>query len=194
MDPQSQGALIANGIRNCIADTIAEQNKPVPSYLIRERILDNAIMTNETLWLPKGFADYAVLMKSCSDQTDGSLKKQFGEDREKWVWGRIFLSNFPHPLAAVPFIGSQFSISKVPIAVSGQTPNVGSSVSMRHIAMPGNWDETRHVIPLGQSGDPRSKFFIDQFEHWRTGKPAIFPFSKASVEKAAVETIKYQPK
>ncbi len=193
MEPRSQGALIANGIRNCMANIIAEQNKPVPSYIIRERVLDKAIADNEAIWLPKGFADYSALMKNCAGQTDGDLKKQFGDDREKWVWGRIFLSNFPHPLASVPFIGSQFAIPNVPLAGSGQTPNVGSSVSMRHIAMPGNWDETRQVIPLGQSGDPRSKFYKDEFELWRTGEPAIFPFSKEAVEKAAVETTKYEP-
>ena len=66
---------------------------------------------------------------------------------------------------------------------SGQTPNVGSSVSMRHIASPGNWDATRHVIPLGESGDPQSPHYKDQFELWRTGAPAIFSFSKTAVER-----------
>jgi acyl-homoserine lactone acylase PvdQ len=73
---------------------------------------------------------------------------------------------------------------------SGQTPNVGASVSMRHIASPGNWDATRHVIPLGQSGAPSSPNFKDQFESWRTGKPEIFWFSKEAVEKnSSVEMV-----
>jgi len=194
MEPGSQEALIANGIRNCLADTIAAQNEPVPAYVIRERILDRAIAGKESIWLPKEFNDYSAFMKNCSDGTEAGFQKQFGGDRENWVWGKIFVTNFPHPLAAVPFIGSQFSIPKTPIAGSGQTPNVGSSVSMRHIAMPGNWDETRLIIPLGQSGNPRSKFYKDQLELWKTGRPAIFPFSKEAVKEAAVETFKYEPK
>ena len=85
-------------------------------------------------------------------------------------------------------------IPAVPIDGSGQTPNVGSSVSMRHIASPGNWDATRHVIPLGQSGDPASPFFKDQFEAWRTGTPAVFPFSKVAVAKAATVIVVMVPK
>jgi penicillin amidase len=68
---------------------------------------------------------------------------------------------------------------------SGQTPNVGSFVSMRHVASPGNWDATRHVIPLGQSGDPASPFWKDQFDFWRTGKPAVFPFTPEAVRANA---------
>ncbi len=194
MEPNSQGALIAHNIRNCLADTIAGQNNPVPAYAIRERILDGAISNKEAMWLPKGFTDYAAFIRKCSDDTESDLTKRFGPDREKWIWGNVFVTNFPHPLATVPFIGSQFSIPKIPIAGSGQTPNVGSYVSMRHIAMPGNWDETRHVIPLGQSGDPSSKHFKDQLELWISGEPAVFPFSIEAVDKAAVETVKYEPK
>jgi penicillin G amidase len=66
------------------------------------------------------------------------------------------------------------------------TPNVGSGVSMRLIASPGNWDATRHVIPLGQSGDPRSVHYRDQLDEWAAGRSPTFPFSKNAVEKAAI--------
>jgi penicillin amidase len=99
----------------------------------------------------------------------------------------------PHPLAVAPLIGGQFATPTVPIDGSGQSPNVGSSVSMRHITSPGNWDATRHVIPLGESGDPKSPYFKDQFDAWRTGTPAVFPFSKAAVEAAAKSTTTLTP-
>jgi len=51
----------------------------------------------------------------------------------------------------------------------------------------GNWDATRHIIPLGQSGNPNSPHWKDQFEAWRTGAPAVFPFTKAAVEQNAKE-------
>jgi penicillin amidase len=76
---------------------------------------------------------------------------------------------------------------------SGQTPNVGPYVSMRHIASPANWDATRFVIPLGQSGDTRSPHFRDQFDLWNTGTPAVFPFSRSAVE-AATKSTTYLPK
>jgi len=65
---------------------------------------------------------------------------------------------------------------------------------MRLIASPGNWDATRHVIPLGESGDPKSPHNKDQFDAWKDGTPAIFPFSKTAVEKAAPVTLVLSPK
>jgi penicillin amidase len=106
------------------------------------------------------------------------------------------LARFPHPLAAAkdPFgITKQFDVSFTNVNGSQQTPNVGAFVSMRFIASPGNWDETRQVIPLGQSGDPQSPFWKDQFEAWRTGLPQIFPFSDNAILKATKKTLVLKP-
>ena len=195
MTAGSLGAVLANEIRNCVANKIADANKPVPSYVIRERILDTAISNNVARWLPTGFASYADVFKACDVSSRIALAnpKRLGPDETKWMWGRTWQARFPHPLASAPLIGAQFATPSVPIDGSGQTPNVGSAVSMRHIASPGNWDATRHVIPLGQSGDSKSPFFKDQFDAWRTGTPAVFPFTKAAVEAAEKSTIIFGP-
>ena len=127
-------------------------------------------------------------------RTTLAASKTYGSDPAGWVWGKTFTSRFPHPLAVVPFVGGQFATPLGGIGGSGQTPNVGSGVSMRLIASPGNWDATRHVIPLGQSGDPKSPHFKDQFELWKDGTPAILPFSKAAIEKATKGMIVLAPK
>lgn len=196
MTPDSRGALLAGEIRNCLANKIADANRPIPAYLIRERILDSAIRYQSAKWLPSGVSNYAELIRGCDTSVRASLgdAKRFGPDDTKWVWGNVWQARFSHPLAAAPLIGGQFAFPAVAISGSGQTPNVGSAVSMRHIASPGNWDVTRHVIPLGQSADPQSPNFRDQFELWRTGEPAIFPFTKEAVEKAAKQSIILNPR
>ncbi len=195
MAPDSTGALLVNEIRGCLANKIADENKPAPAYLIRERILYQAVKYRSARWLPKAFSDYKDFIKSCDASSRASLAdpKRSGPDPSKWLWGNVNQARFPHPLGAVPLIGAQFATPTAPLAGSGQTPNVASFVSMRHIATPGNWDATRHVIPLGQSGDPRSPHFKDQFEVWRTGEPQVFPFSKDAVEKAAVGSVRMVP-
>lgn len=194
MVPDSRAALLVNEIRNCIATKIADANKPAPLNVIRERILDRAVRERSSIWLPKEFADYPSLIKACDAEAAGSLTKRFGDDRTKWVWGKISASRFGHPLAAAPLIGQQFVIPAVGLEGSGQTPNVGSFVSMRFIASPPNWDITRHVIPLGESGDPRSEYFKDQFDAWKGGSPLSFPFSEGAISKAARVTITLTPK
>lgn len=196
MTPDSRGALLANEIRNCMANTIADENKPAPVAAVRERILDKAVRDQSPLWLPKKYSSYRDFMWGCDASVRASLSdpKRFGPDPANWVWGKVWQARFPHPLAAAPLIGGQFIVPIIPISGSGQTPNVGSAVSMRFIASPGNWDATRHVIPLGESGDPKSPHFKDQFELWLNGTPAVFPFSKAEVEKAATNVTVLSPK
>lgn len=196
MTADSRGAVLANELRNCVANKIADDNKPVPAGIIRERIVERAIREKLDRWLPSGYSSDDQLFKACDDSSRASLAdpKRLGPDPTTWTWGRIFQSRFPHPLATAPLIGMQFATPIVGLDGSGTTPDVGSNVSMRHIASPGNWDSTRHVIPLGESGDPQSPHFKDEFDAWRTGTPMIFPFTKAAVEKTATEVWILSPK
>ncbi len=192
MTPDSKAALLVNEIRSCSATRIADANKPAPVNAIRERILYWAIAEKSARWLPAEFQNYGELLKSCSEASFASFTTRYGTDQEKWTWGRASVARFPHPLAVAPLIGGQFATPNIAIAGSGQTPNVASFVSMRHIASPGDWDATRHITPLGQSGDPKSPHFKDQFDSWSTGKPAVFPFSKEAVARSAISSVTYE--
>ncbi|HTH37620.1 MAG TPA: penicillin acylase family protein, partial [Pyrinomonadaceae bacterium] len=195
MRADSKAAVLANEIRNCMANRIADANKPAPASAIRERILYWAVAQKATKWLPPGVASYEDLIKTCDETSRASLASanRLGSDESNWRWENVFRARFIHPLAAAPLIGGQFLVEPKGVNGSGQTPNVGPSVSMRHISSPGNWDATRFVIPLGQSGDPKSPYFRDQFEMWNTGTPAIFPFSKTAIETASKTMTTFQP-
>lgn len=195
MKADSKAALLVFEIRNCMANKVADANKPAPAAAIRERVLFWAVAQKSPRWLPPGFASYNDLIKSCDESSRASLAdpKRFGPDESNWRWENVFRARFLHPLSAAPLIGGQFLVEPKGVNGSGQTPNVGPFVSMRHIASPGNWDATRFVIPLGESGDPKSPHFRDQFELWNTGTPAVFPFSKQAVEGAAKTITTYQP-
>ncbi|MGB5015320.1 MAG: penicillin acylase family protein [Pyrinomonadaceae bacterium] len=196
MTPDSRGAVLVDELRGCVINKMAESNKPVPGFLINGRVFDRATREKLPRWLPAGFSTYGELYKACDAiiRTSLAASKTYGADPTGWIWGKNWKSRFAHPLAAVPLIGGQFATPNVGIAGSGNTPNVGSSVSMRLIASPGNWDATRQVIPMGQSGDPRSPHFKDQFEAWNTGAPVIMHFSKPAIDKATVSKLTLSPK
>jgi penicillin amidase len=188
MTADSKPALIVNEIRNCIAQKIS-WDYSLPRQVVLERLSYWVIKEKSARWLPKDFADYPAMMKACDEQVRSALtkSKSYGADEATWRWGKMFEANFFHPLSLVPLIGGQFAAKFTNVNGSGVTPTVGAFVSMRHLASPGTWDATRHVIPLGQSGDPNNPHWKDQFEAWRTGTPLIFPFTKPAVEQTARE-------
>ncbi len=197
MNHESKAALVADTFRSAFRNKIltgnfgAERAKTV-FFPYDAAFFDRLITEKPKEWLPKEFASYADLLKVCEMESRETISKSLGADETKWTWGGRVKSNFPHPLAIVPFIGSQFQIAPLPQNGSGgagATPNVGASVSMRLIATPGNWDTTRHGITTGQSGDPKSVYYKDQLENWYSGNTPVFPFSKSAVEKSVKGTI-----
>jgi len=196
MFADSKAAVLVNEIRNCMAGRIADANRPAPAAAIRERVLFWAVEQKSARWLPAGVDSYNDLIRLCDETSRASLASpnRFGPDESNWRWDSIFRARFIHPLAAAPLIGGQFMVEPRNVNGSGQTPNVGAFVSMRHISTPANWDATRFVIPLGQSGDTRSSHFRDQFELWNSGNPAVFPFTKQAIEAAAKSVIAFSGK
>ncbi|MCU1288604.1 MAG: Penicillin acylase like protein, partial [Acidobacteria bacterium] len=202
MNADSKAALVADSMRGEFRNKIMAANLGGEAatgafFPYETALFDRLIIEQPKNWLPKEYASYADLLKACETDAKAAIAKQLGADESKWTWGNRVKINFPHPLATVPLFGAQFVVPALPQNGSGgagASPNVGAAVSMRLIASPPNWDSTRHGITTGQSGDPNSPHWKDQLDAWYSGNTAIFPFTKAAVEKAAKETIVLSPK
>lgn len=188
MLPDSRGALLAEEIGKCVTTEITRVNAPVSYGVIRERIVDRAIREDLARWLP-GVKDYDELFRSCDTQARQSLTRVLGADPAGWTWGKTFTAVIPHPLVMTPVIGQRFVTRTDPLAGSRYSPNVGSSVSMRYIVSPGDWDATSLVIPLGESGWAGTEHFKDQFDMWKTNTPPPLVFGKAEASKLPIGVI-----
>jgi len=160
--------------------------------------LDRVIKEQPASWLPKEFTSYGDLLRASYDEAVAMLTKNAGADESKWTWGDLAKVRFPHVLGGAPLIGAQFTVPPFPQngtgGFIGATVNVGSSVSMRLIADPSDWDKTQHGIALGESGLPKSPHWSDQLADWRAVTPREFPFTAAAVLKATKETLVLEPK
>ena len=126
----------------------------------------------------------------------------FGGNR---AWGDVHAARFVHPLSAgVAPIRWLFDRGPVPVIGDGFTVNrssydraspfgVWEIPSWRQLFDVGQWDDSRVVLPAGQSGHPLSPHFFDQNEMWRQGQYRQQPFSRAAVESARAHRLVLVP-
>jgi len=145
-------------------------------------------------WLPKEFDSYESCLLACYQAARKTVTDKLGGDESTWTLGRYFQARFPHPLAGAPMIGGQFAVAPVPQSGGGTTVNRAAAVSMRLIADPTDWDNTRQGIALGESGDPASPHWKDQLTDWQSANPRNFPFGKRAVAGETKETLVLEPR
>ncbi len=190
----SKAAILVNEVRRAflrkvLVGTLGEEKADNYRWSMQNSFIDWLIREKPANWLPKGYADYKALLIESDKTARENLSKKFGSDESKWIYGKNAQFRFNHPLAQAPLIGAVFAIEPFDYYGGFSTPNVGAAVSMRHVTSPGNWDNTRHTITLGQSGNPKSPHYKDQLADWKSGNTPVFPFTKEAVEKAAKQVI-----
>jgi penicillin amidase len=122
------------------------------------------------------------------------------DDIGRWTWGRANEVVFAHlPFEAVgwlrpffsrraPHHGNTFSVTPT-MRVEGQTV----ISSYRQIVDVSNFDNSRFIHPLGQSGQPLSGHYDDLHDRWRHVQHVPMRFSKAAVDAAASSTLRLEP-
>ena len=116
------------------------------------------------------------------------LVARFGNDPTKWRWGDMHTITFAHPLAIGPLAlllnigplarsGDGFSVNNGaydPAKPYRQTTNA----SERMIADLSDLDNSLSVTPVGESGQPGSKYWGDQAPLWNAGDYKPMRFSR----------------
>ncbi|MGH9221267.1 MAG: penicillin acylase family protein [Vicinamibacterales bacterium] len=123
------------------------------------------------------------------------LRNEWGGESSR-AWDRMHRARFNHPIGnRFPF---QFLFNKGPVPVDGDGTTVmrvsfdrlnrfdaWEYPSWRQLFDVGQWDDSRVILPAGQSGHPLSPFYFDQNEMWRQGQYRRQPFSREAIAAAA---------
>jgi len=121
------------------------------------------------------------------------------------AWDRVHAATFEHALGGGSRVLSWlFSRGPVPIAGDGTTVMRVSwnrlrpfaaweAPSWRQVLDVGQWDQSRVVLPTGQSGHRLSPHHFDQNELWRTGRYRPQPFSRQAVTGAQAHRLVLVP-
>lgn len=141
------------------------------------------------------------ILGAALDRAMTSLASEQGSDARRWRWDAANAVRFAHaPMDAVtllrPFFskelrrpGDGFTINPV-MRLRDQT----LIASYRQIIDVGDWDQSRFVIPLGESGHPMSAHYDDMLPLWHQGQYVPMVYSEGAVRAAAWNTLTLRPR
>jgi len=130
------------------------------------------------------------------------LQADHGEDPSGWAWGRVRPLTLQHPfgrrkpfdrvfnLGPFPWGGDANTVAQAEAHPLDPLANPPFIASLRMIVDVGEWDNSRYVLPGGQSGNPFSPHYADQLPLWQRGEGIPIPWSDAAVAAAAHQTLR----
>jgi len=133
------------------------------------------------------------------------MRQEYGDDPQRWAWGRIRPLTLRHQVAdnlplgwlfnlgPFPWGGDTYTVGQASAGFSDPLHNPGGIASLRIVVDVGNWEETYVSLPGGQSGNPLSPHYADMLPFWLRGEGVRFAWSPEAVAAATVETLRLLP-
>jgi penicillin amidase len=146
--------------------------------------LQKTLTERTSKWLPARYKSYDELLIAAADSTVAKLAEESKRAHiEDWQWKNFNALDMLHPIGRDGLLKKWLSITGKPqsgtnYSVRAATPHHGPA--MRFVANPADWDQSILLIPAGQSGQPGSSHYADQFDYWYEGRPIYAPFSDAA--------------
>jgi penicillin G amidase len=130
-------------------------------------------------------------------------------DPARWSWGTVRTLVMHHPLARAPIVGKVLArvYNLGPIACGGDADVINQAAvlplaplapadnlpSLRVVMDVGAWENSRFVLPGGQSGNPLSPHYRDLFEFWQRGEGVPIAFTQEQMKASPVQTLELFP-
>jgi penicillin amidase len=156
---------------------------------------EEIVMHAKAEWLPPGYKDWDALLTAAvrKGMDDGKAPGDVAE----WTYGSWHVVDIEHPLARLLPLVSR-------IAGIGPHPQSGDTTTVKQVGRDfgpsqrftmdwSNVDGSTENIALGESGDPYSAYFRDQWNDWYGGTTFALPFSPAAVAAQTRHTLRLVP-
>ena len=156
---------------------------------------EEIIMHGTNDWLPAGFKNWDALLTEAVRK--GMKDGKAPADLSLWTYGSWHVVDIEHPLAQfLPIIGRVAGTGPQPL--SGDTTTVKQvgrdfGPSQRFTMDWSDIDGSTENIVLGESGNPLSPYFRDQWNDYYAGTTFAFPFGPAAVAAQTKHTMRLLP-
>jgi penicillin amidase len=189
-------ALVYQHVRSSVADVAAPGKGQVYEFNMGPAVVEKLLRERPDGW----FQDYdAMLLRALTDALDEGKRIQ-GRDIQRWRYGNYLRIEIDHPiihpaLGKLPGIGKALDFFEIgPAPMSGSTTTIRQttpalSPSMRMNADLADWDRSLLNIQIGQSGQPLSSHYKDQWNDHYNVKSYPMQYGKV----VAKQTLEFRP-
>jgi penicillin amidase len=168
-------------------------------HYARDYALEELVTHTPQRWLPPGYANWDDFL--AATVLAGINAAHAPSDLSKWRYGATHTVDIEHPIfdqsqLLKNLLGRPTGTGPQPQSGDGTTvKQVGHTFgpSERFTADLSNLDHSTLNIVAGQSGNPFSQWFLNQFPAWYHGTTYQFPFTDAAVTQAATHTLTLTP-
>ncbi|MBY0505405.1 MAG: penicillin acylase family protein [Bryobacteraceae bacterium] len=181
--------LIYQQLVRAIADRAAPGQGAAYESKLAPAVVEKLLRERPQDW----FADYGqLLLRVLSEAVDQGSRTQ-GADVSRWDYGSYLTFTQRHPLLGGLPLANSFPFSLVadgfrvgPVPLSGSTTTVKQTTlrvapSMRFVADLSDWDQSLNNLTIGQSGQPMSSHFRDQWKAYYAGESFPLGFLRPQI-------------
>ncbi len=168
----------------------------------RDYALEQLVMHTPQRWLPQHIASWDDLLATALDKglADAHAPASAG-GLAKWTYGKTHVVDITHPIFGQPavqarilarLLGLRTGTGSHPLAGDGTTVKQVTRTlgpSMRLTADLGDPDKSTLNVVTGQSGNPASPHYLDQFQAWYRGTTFAFPFTDQAAASGVAHTL-----
>lgn len=208
--------LLRNWDGRLTTDSAAASIEVNTRYLIRDMLLDpklgkglavayrwaesnfaeeEIVMHASPEWLPPGYKDWDAFL---ADAVRRAVKDNDApSDLGKWTYGSWHVVDIEHPLSGfLPLVSR--------MAGTGEQPLSGGTLTVKQVSREfgpsqrftmdwSNVDGSTENIVLGESGNPYSPYYRDQWSDYYNGRTFALPFTPSAVSANAQHTLRLLP-
>ena len=148
---------------------------------------------------------WAKEVEKALEETVKELRSRHGNKQSRWKWGKIRPLTINHPVGIKrpldkvfnhgPFEwgGDANTVSQAASPPWDPFSRITTIASMRTVMDVGEWDNSKFVLPGGQSGNPASPHYDDMTELWLQGKGVPIHWTQKSIEGHVQHKLELSP-
>lgn len=193
-------------LKNTFEDEMGEKvfSQILNTHLMKRVIADHLQKDNSVWWddintSNKTETKKEILSKSLIEAV-ASLEKQLGNEIKDWNWGKVHTLEHQHPLGTIASLRSYFNVGPFPIKGAREVIDnrnykyndsgvykVFAGPSTRRIIDFSDIENSRSILPTGQSGNPFSEHYKDQAEMYNKGEFRKMKLNKEEIIRVSTK-------